>query len=198
MYANKYILKKYQIEGAGLPFVIRQNSTGIDFAKLLNKFNYKRGAEIGVERGSFSEMLCKNIPGLELTCIDSWAQIPDYRKRHNSLQDSFYRITKEKLKPYGCKIIKGFSTDVAKTIPDESLDFVYIDANHEFQHCTDDIAEWSKKVRHGGIVSGHDFHYFRAPEEVIHTKHVVLAWTQAYNVNPWFVFDKDKIWFWVK
>lgn len=198
MNPTEYILNKYRLSGNDIPYVISDKSEKTDFANLLRELGYKKGAEIGVEKGQFSQILCQNIPDLELTCVDSWTKIPGYRERHNAIQDSNYQITISRLSPYHCHVIKGFSTDVAKTIPNESLDFVYIDANHEFRHCTDDISDWSKKVRKGGIVSGHDFNYFRAPQELIHTKYVVLAWTQAYNIKPWFVFDKHKIWFWVK
>jgi hypothetical protein len=193
----EYILNKYKPSGE-LPYVVYQDSGKEDFAKLLGELGFNKGAEIGVERGQFSEILCKNIPNLNLTCIDAWTAIPDYRQRHREMQDSFYEMTKNRLAPYNAKIVKGFSLEAAKDVPDESLDFVFIDANHEFRSCTDDISVWSKKVRKGGIVSGHDFNYFRAPQELIHTKYVVTAWTAAYDIKPWFVFDKNKIWFWVK
>jgi hypothetical protein len=37
------------------------------------------------------------------------------------------------------------------------LDFVYIDANHEYEHVLEDVRAWAPKVRAGGIVSGHDY-----------------------------------------
>lgn len=47
--------------------------------------------------------------------------------------------------------------DVVKQFKDESLDFVYIDGNHSFQHVVNDLCEWEKKVKVGGIVAGHDY-----------------------------------------
>ena len=47
--------------------------------------------------------------------------------------------------------------DAVKDFKDESLDFVYIDANHGYESTKEDIREWSKKVKKGGIVSGHDY-----------------------------------------
>jgi predicted O-methyltransferase YrrM len=40
---------------------------------------------------------------------------------------------------------------------DNSLDFVYIDAGHRFDDVVQDIIKWTKKVRKGGIISGHDY-----------------------------------------
>lgn len=89
--------------------------------------------------------------------------------------------------------------DAVQEFDNESLDFVYIDANHEFQAVTNDIAEWSKKVRVGGIVSGHDFtRYKRKP--VCHVKSVVSGWAYSHHIKPWFVAkgQRGPSWFWVK
>ncbi len=74
---------------------------------------------------------------------------------------------------------------------------------------TNDIAEWGKKVRKGGIISGHD--YFRSRSGVyIHVKDVVQGWTYAHGIHPWFVLqgmfekrtklveNKWESWMWVK
>ncbi len=47
--------------------------------------------------------------------------------------------------------------DALEDFEDNSLDFVYIDGDHNFKHISEDIYEWTKKVRSGGIVSGHDY-----------------------------------------
>ena len=49
------------------------------------------------------------------------------------------------------------SLEAAETTQDESLDFVYIDADHSYKSCMLDIIAWESKVRHGGIISGHDY-----------------------------------------
>ena len=41
------------------------------------------------------------------------------------------------------------------------MDFVFIDAGHSFDDAARDIIEWAKKVRKGGIVSGHDYTHVR-------------------------------------
>lgn len=127
-------------------------------AKHFAALGFKIGAEIGVETGKFSKVLCENIPGLKLLCVDSWREydsFDDYKTRRTF--DVKYKEAVERLAGYNCDIINGFSMAVVKTINDESLDFVYIDANHNYEFVRDDIREWSKKVRVGGIVSGHDY-----------------------------------------
>lgn len=98
--------------------------------------------------------------------------------------------------------------DVVKEFANGELDYVYIDGNHDFQNVTNDIAEWSKKVRKGGIVSGHDYERHKGPS-LIHVVEVVNGYTAAYRINPWFVVsrhrptdgiagDISRSWMWVK
>lgn len=119
-----------------------------ELGKYFAELGFKTGAEIGVYGGHYSRYLLNTIPDLKLYSIDSW--MGKYWKHELAAR----RI----LAGYpGCTIIKGMSVDVAKTIPDNSLDFVYIDANHTPKCVSEDIIAWEPKVRQGGIVSGHDY-----------------------------------------
>ena len=55
-----------------------------------------------------------------------------------------------------CYFLFARSTEV---ILPEKLDFVYIDANHNYECVKEDIEHWYPKVKVGGIIAGHDFHY---------------------------------------
>jgi hypothetical protein len=45
----------------------------------------------------------------------------------------------------------------AKEFEDESIDFVFIDANHTYEFVSKDIAAFLPKMKKGGIMAGHDF-----------------------------------------
>ena len=124
----------------------------------LAKLFYGKGAEIGVEQGAFSEVICKANPGVILYCIDAWAAYDGYldHRRQKKL-DRFYWRARKLLRPYNCIFIRKFSMDAVRDFEDCSLDFVYIDANHSYKSVMEDIIEWSKKVKPGGIVAGHDY-----------------------------------------
>lgn len=49
------------------------------------------------------------------------------------------------------------SLEAVKAYKDESLDFVFIDARHEYEFIKADIEAWYPKVKKGGILSGHDY-----------------------------------------
>jgi len=53
--------------------------------------------------------------------------------------------------------IKKFSSDASLDFEDNSLDAVYIDGEHDFDSVSQDIKLWSKKIKKGGILCGHDF-----------------------------------------
>jgi hypothetical protein len=156
------------------------------------------GAEIGVERGYFSKSLLEANPNLKLYCVDAWRVYKGYRDhtRQEKL-DRYYEETKELLKPYNAEILRMWSEEALEVIPDESLDFVYIDANHDFLHATQDIANWSRKVRKGGIVAGHDYVKYRSSCEC-QVKDVVDAWCHAYKI-PFETTKEDfPSWYFVK
>lgn len=53
--------------------------------------------------------------------------------------------------------IRKTSTDAAVMFEDASLDIVYIDAVHDYKHVSEDIRAYLPKVKHGGIIAGHDY-----------------------------------------
>lgn len=85
--------------------------------------------------------------------------------------------------------------EAAQDFADRSLDFVYIDGNHQFQYVAWDIAEWSKKVKVGGIISGHDYIYTnpRTKAGICHVIYVVNAYTQAYKIDNWYLLGRYKV-----
>ena len=159
----------------------------------------KVGAEIGVEQGEYTEVLCKS--GLEIYAIDAWKAYKGYRDHVNQKKlDGFLEKVKERLAPYNCHIMKGFSLDAIKHFKDGSLDFVYIDANHRFIDIAQDIWHWSRKVRKGGIVAGHDYKIFPGKYglDACHVKYVVDAWAKSNNIEISATKERTPSWFYIK
>lgn len=199
MGATDYIMNKYNPE---IPrrMPIQLTITRDDLPALFTELGYKTGAEIGVERGLYSERLCQ--VGLYLYAIDAWTAYRGYREHVSQGKlDRFHDETRSRLASYNHQLIRSFSMDALKLFKDNSLDFVYIDGNHAFQHAANDIAEWSKKVRQGGIISGHDFSRNKKKDYLCQVKDVVQAWAYSHAITPWFITRGDRrspSWFWVK
>jgi hypothetical protein len=200
MESLNYILRKYKIET--LP---KHNSpvvlpiTRDDLAELFAELEFNKGVEIGVDQGLYSEILCKANPNLVLHGIDPWKAYRGYTDYTSQTHiDANRADALKRLAPYNVLLVEKFSMEAVKDYPDQSLDFVYIDGNHEFLHVAEDIAHWVKKVRRGGILAGHD--YRRTSNNwVCHVVDVVNAWTYAHKIKPWFLTGNDiPSWFWVK
>jgi predicted O-methyltransferase YrrM len=163
-----------------------------NLAQLFAGLGFVRGAEIGVAEGIYSEVLCQNIPNLKLLCVDLWSR---YAKKGNSDQERCFAITQRRLAPYPVEYIRKPSMDALADVQDGSLDFVYIDADHRFDFVMRDVIEWSKKVRPGGIVAGHDYYHFKKSGVV----EAVDAYTFAHQIHEWFIDDqREPSFFWVK
>jgi len=194
-----YILKKFKIDlTAGSPVAL-SISREIEFPDLLKEMGMKKGVELGVFAGEYSEILMKRIPGLDLTGIDAWKIYKEYKdyKRNESMINA-YNQAKQRSEKTGFKIMQDWSTEAVKQFADESLDFIYIDCNHDFAHVVEDLNVWSPKVKKGGIISGHDF--FESKDARYGVFYAVPAWC-AYNQVPMlFVMKNDTVpsWFYVK
>lgn len=54
-------------------------------------------------------------------------------------------------------MLLGESTNAARFFDDESVWFVFIDANHSYESVKADIEAWIPKVKRGGVIAGDDY-----------------------------------------
>ena len=179
-----------------------------DLAFLYQK-HYKTGvgAEIGCLRGWFSMYILTIYKG-KILAIDSFDDHEGISYDKPSLPPTKgSEIEKEcraNMKGKNCEVIKGYSVDVAKTIPDESLDWVYIDADHRYEAVKADLKAWFPKVRKGGVMSGHDYMNFvyKAPfgDYVYGVKQAVKEFMKEHGYTLTGLLDKDKFpsWYFIK
>ena len=180
---------------------LNMNRAGL--AQLFAELGFTEGAEIGVEKGVFSEILCQANPQLTLYSIDPWKAYREYRDHTTQEKiDEIYNEAVNRLKNYNCKIIRKFSEEAYKDFADVSLDFVYIDANHDAKHTWQDLTLWVPKVKPGGIVSGHDFVRYKGDYGLVNqVKDTVLKFTGENNISPLFALrdaNERTSWMWVK
>ena len=206
----RYIKKKYGLTFSGKMPIEIPDKDRMNLASLFNELGFKVGVEIGTARGRYAKSLCRRIPDLRLYCVDPWKKHDEYVYPAEQRKfDDGYEATKKRLAPYDVRIIRKLSLEAVKEFEPGSLDFVYIDGNHEFSHAASDIYAWSKMVRPGGIVSGHDFRRFLRADLQMHVVEAVMGYTIAYKIRPWFVLgsrypeegevrDFSRSWFWVK
>jgi hypothetical protein len=162
-------------------------------AELFYARGFRKGAEIGVADGRYSLALCQENPNLELLCVDPWLKYKgNPRGGPQEQHDGNYLLAQQRLSPYKTTLVRKKSMDAVIDVPMESLDFVFIDGHHGYQYVLDDLTEWSKRVRSGGVVAGHDFYHFRHAGVV----EAVVEYTQAHGIEEWFLCDEQECSFW--
>ena len=50
-----------------------------------------------------------------------------------------------------------WSTLAATRLPDESVDFLFVDGSHDYHSVREDLAAWLPKMKPTGIMAGHDY-----------------------------------------
>ncbi len=117
------------------------------------------GAEIGVWEGENSYSLLKNLDIARLYLVDPYVGYFDSTQGKEIIERDF-----DKAKNKARGLVDGYpviwiyknSEEASQEIQDE-LDFVYIDANHQYSSILKDLESWYPKVKKGGVMAGHDF-----------------------------------------
>ncbi|QYW08130.1 O-methyltransferase [Lokiarchaeota virus WyrdV1] len=113
------------------------------------------GAEIGVDKGRNAKSILTELNIDKLYLVDAWFNYKEIQANRPQ-KTNFKFVLREFENDKRVEIIRAFSINAVKEIVDNSLDFVYIDANHLYEFVYQDINLWYNKVKKGGIIAGHD------------------------------------------
>lgn len=138
--------------------ITHRNDLGILFQEKNKK---GVGAEIGVEYGWYSNTIFQYWRG-NVLLVDPYMYQEDWKCSFNvSDEEQLKKMEAAKilLRPYGdrANFCKETSLEASKTISRCFLDWVYIDARHDYESVKQDLELWYPKVRRGGVFSGHDY-----------------------------------------
>ena len=134
------------------------------FPKLIKQLlgDVKKGAEIGVAYGSMSIALLSEFSELYLSAIDPYIPYDSFDTMSRTIeeQNNVFEYTNKRLLnlfPKRAVLIRDYSVNASKLFQDGELDFVFIDACHQYEAVYSDIRNWYPKVKNGGLVCGHDY-----------------------------------------
>jgi hypothetical protein len=155
--------------------VIRSMMVRVDYFVELFKENDLfpiRGVEVGIDLGEYIYHLLLRIENeIEVFYgVDSYKIFNHYNRkigiyRHRvyrpkftqQMWDKLYLKVVERFLPYrNVNIIRCTSEEAVWRIPDD-LNYVFIDAAHDYHNVINDIHLWEEKIIDGGIISGHDY-----------------------------------------
>lgn len=118
-------------------------------------------AELGVFRGMFSRRLLDILKPHRLYLVDLWSQSLDWvidGEQRSINGDAAYRETVSQFENDDRVRIRRQSTiDFLVSTPDDSLDVVYLDADHSYESVRDELALAWPRLRTGGWLAGHDY-----------------------------------------
>ena len=134
------------------------------YKSMVEKFpSGSKFVEVGSWKGKSAAYLAVEIinsnKNIMLDCIDTWegsSEHVDYEDvKLNTLYELFIKNTSSLSSVINP--IRMDSIDASKKYENNSLDFVFIDASHEYDYVKKDIEAWFPKVKVGGIIAGHDY-----------------------------------------
>lgn len=114
---------------------------------MVREKGWKKGAELGLASGQTLRMLLENFPDLSMIGVDRSINL-HRREQVRAIRDQYADR---------CVVHETLTGYAAAEVEDHSLDFVFIDADHRFDAVVRDIHLWSKKVKVGGTLCGHDY-----------------------------------------
>lgn len=186
-----------------------------DMYKLFAELGFTTGLEIGIEKGKNAQTMFEIIPNLKLFGIDPYKLHPQasfaYHAAKRNWNDEYQKNCKKqclkRMNGRNFTLLEGFSEDMITKVEDNSLDFVYIDADHSYDFVMQDMILWGRKLKKGGIMSGHD--YFPENDKSGRRAKVTQAvndYAKVHNIK-FYVTDEHHAllmgdiypsWFWVK
>lgn len=144
------------------------------------------GSYLGKSTAFMAVEIANSGKNIKFDTIDTW----EGSKEHGNidyvynklLYNNFFKnisSLSEYIKP-----IMGYSFDVVNNYEDSSLDFIFIDAAHDYDSVKKDIEDWYPKLKDDGIIAGHDYNERDWPG-------VVMAVNEFFGKDNLILFTKD-------
>jgi hypothetical protein len=165
-------------------------------ADLLNERGLAGDAvEVGTHRGEFAKAFLDRWEGRTLFCVDPWGVPPGYDREADLL------ACRKLLGPHAgrVRLVRHLSAEAAPLFADGSLDFVYIDGDHERPSVDQDLSLWWPKLKAGGILAGHDFICPGEPGGLwgAHIQPAVMEFAAREGVDVQLIPEPGQPWSWV-
>lgn len=162
-------------------------------ASLVKQNGWTNGAELGVYKGRTFLFLLKSCPNLNLIGVDLWAPQPNnegLETYENYQHEHLEQNCRAQAKQFGDRatIIKDWTLKAVNQVEDNSLDFIFVDADHSTKAVRADIQAWWPKVKDTGAILGHDINWpiVKVVADELLPGYVIgpdNAWGRAKNPN---------------
>lgn len=155
------------------------------YRDIIKKYgNNSHFVEVGSWKGRSASFMGVEIhnSGLDIKfdCVDTWNGSAEHQEMDVVKKSELYVEFLNNISPVIDHItpIRKTSLEASQRYQDNSLDFVFIDASHQYQDVLDDIKSWLPKLKNGGTLAGHDYGYNevnKAVNEFFKNKNFVVS-----------------------
>ena len=117
--------------------------------------------EVGVWKGMSASFMAVEIINsgkqIKFDCVDNWEIIDPVIPKES--YEGIWEAFQANIEPVKHIInpVRAISWEAASNYKNKSLDFVFIDASHDYESVKKDIEAWFPKVKKGGVIAGHDY-----------------------------------------
>ena len=119
--------------------------------------------EVGCWKGQSAAYMAMEIlnqkKDIDFFCVDTWLGSDEHQGDKDVMSGTLFSVFLSNMK----KVKGGFipiqkeSVEASKDFLDESVDFIYLDASHDYDNVKKDLLVWLPKIKQGGIIGGHDY-----------------------------------------
>lgn len=142
--------------------------------------------EIGSWMGKSASYMAVEIinsnKNIRFDCVDTWEGSIEHADIDEVKENKLYEKFLDNVEPVKNVInpIRMHSLNAVDLYEDNSLDFVFIDAAHDYENVKKDIIAWYPKVKSNGLFAGHDYDpswdgVMKAVDEFINEKGYTLS-----------------------
>ena len=154
------------------------------------------GSWIGRSSAYVASLIKASGKNIKFYCVDTWEGSEEHVEIINNLKsqgDTLLKVFLTNIRD--CELqdyvnpIKMESIEAAKTFEDESIDFIHIDAAHDYENVLADIKAWYSKVKPGGLITGDDYGWEgvnRAVNEFFGIENIVYYEHDNRNGAVWY------------
>lgn len=152
------------------------------YASMVQQFDDATFVEVGTWLGRSAAYMATEIANskknIKFFCVDTWQGSAEHREvvKNRDIYQEFLTNIEPVINivtPY-----RMLSHEAAERFDDNSLDFVFIDASHEYVNVMIDLKAWYPKVKKGGVFAGHDY---------------IQGWPGVKKAVDEFFYDKHQI-----
>jgi len=133
------------------------------YDSMVEQFDSGLFVELGTWQGKsllyLAEKVKESGKDIKLVGIDTFEGTGGMLAESGMTSDQVYNKYLQNIEPFKDIITthRGSTHDLHTLFKDESIDFLFIDADHSYEAVRKDIELWFPKVKTGGIISGHDY-----------------------------------------